>query len=77
MSKHQHLFNWLQAKFARKPKIIILGGDYSEHPNYYVESGFEPCEIAGQQTKLNLTEDTSGQRLVPVDNNFSFVRYGV
>jgi hypothetical protein len=75
MSKHQHLFNWLQAKFARKPKTIIRGGAHSETPNYYAESGFEQCEIAGQQTRLNLTEDSSGRRWVTVGNDFSFARY--
>jgi hypothetical protein len=77
MSKHQHLFNWLQAKFARKPKIVILGGGYSETPNYYVDSGFEKATIAGQMTQLKLTEDTAGERWVTVDNSFSFAEYSV
>ena len=77
MSKHQHLFNWLQAKFARKPKIIIHGGAHSETPNYYAESGFESCEIAGQQTKPNLTKDTSGRRWVTVGSGFSFAGYSI
>lgn len=77
MSKYQRLFNWLQAKFARKPKVVIHGGAYSETPNYYSESGFEQCEIAGQLIELNLTEDTSGRHWVTVGANFSFAGYSV
>lgn len=77
MSKHQHLFNWLQAKFACKPKFAITGGSYSEKPNYYAESSFEQCLIAGQEAALNLTEDTSGRRWITVGNDFSFAGYSV
>lgn len=77
MSKYQHLFNWLQAKFARKPKFVITGGSYSEKPNHYSESGFEQCLIAGQETALNLIEDLAGRRWVTVGNDFSFANYSV
>lgn len=77
MSKHQHLFNWLQAKFARKPKFVITGGSCSEKPNYYSESGFEQCLISWQETKLNLIEDLTGQRWITVGNDFSFAGYSL
>jgi len=77
MSKNQHLFQWLQAKFARKPKLVILGGANSETLNYYVESGFKNVTIAGQVTKLKLTEDTAGKRWFTVGDDFSFAGYSV
>jgi len=77
MSKNQHLFQWLQAKFVRKPKLVIQSGANSETPNYYVESGFEKVTIAGQVTKLKLTEDTAGERWFTVGDDFSFAGYSV
>ncbi len=76
MSKNQQLFQWLSSKFFGKKKIVNVGGAYSETPNYYVESGFQDFILAGQKTKLNLTECTSGQWWFTIGNDFSFEGYG-